>query len=75
MNEQDKVFENIIYGNYTGSVIRDFETGKYYGKILYIDDLIVYRGETLDDLCNDFIASVLYYEESLFITDFLENDI
>ena len=39
MNEQDKVFENIIYGNYTGSVIRDFETGKYYGKILYIDEL------------------------------------
>jgi hypothetical protein len=62
MNEQDKVFGNITYGKYTGSVVRDFETGEYYGRILNTDDLIMYRGETLDDLYKDFVAAVLDYE-------------
>lgn len=67
MNEQDKVFDNITYGKYTGSVVRDFETGEYYGRILHSHDLIMYRGETLDELYKDFVSSVLDYEASCIV--------
>lgn len=47
----------LVYGNYRGSINK--ENGYYWGKILGLkDSLILYEGNNLEELKNDFIACV-----------------
>ncbi len=42
------------YKNYIGSVEYDLTDKCLYGRILFIDDLITYEGETIEELENSF---------------------
>ncbi len=49
------------YNGYTGSVEFSFEDGCLYGRLLFIDDLITYEGETLPQLESSFHEAVERY--------------
>ena len=52
------------YKNYIGSVEYDLTDKCLYGKILFIDDLITYEGETIEELENAFYEMVDDYLET-----------
>lgn len=51
------------YLGYTGSIEHDLEDGILYGKILFINDLVNYEGNTLPELQTAFEAAVDHYLE------------
>jgi len=55
---KDKVFE---HKGYAGSIDFSLEDKILHGKILFIDDLVNYEGETLDALNSAFIEAVEFY--------------
>lgn len=52
------------YKNYIGSVEYDLTDKCLYGKILFIDDLVTYEGETIEELENAFHEMVDDYLET-----------
>lgn len=52
---------DLIYKGYTGSAKVSFEDGCLHGKILFIDDIITYEGETVPDLFKAFTEAVDRY--------------
>lgn len=54
---------NLSYKGYTGSCDVSFEDECLHGKILFIDDLITYEGETPKELEESFKAAVDRYQE------------
>ena len=57
--------ENVLkYKNYLGSVEYNLTEKYLYGKILFIDDLIMYEGNTLEELENSFKEMVDEYLET-----------
>lgn len=52
------------YKNYIGSVEYDLTDKFLYGKILFIDDLVTYEGETIEELENSFQKMVDDYLET-----------
>ena len=52
------------YKNYMGSVEYDLDDKCLYGKILFIDDLVTYEGETVEELENSFREMVEDYIET-----------
>ena len=57
--------DNLLkYKNYVGSVEYDLTDKFLYGKILFIDDLIMYEGNTLEELENSFRTMVDDYLET-----------
>lgn len=51
------------YKNYLGSVEFDLENGYLYGKVLFINDSVIYDGTTLDELKSSFENAVDEYLE------------
>lgn len=64
---------NLSHKGYTGSCEVSFEDDCLHGKILFIDDLITYEGETTKQLREAFIASVDRYLEYCERTNTLAN--
>ena len=57
--------ENVLkYKNYLGSVEYNLTEKYLYGKILFIDDLIMYEGNTLEELESSFKEMVDEYLET-----------
>lgn len=57
--------ENVLkYKNYLGSVEYNLTEKYLYGKILFIDDLIMYEGTTLEELESSFKEMVDEYLET-----------
>ena len=54
---------DLSYNGYTGSCEVSFEDHCLHGKVLFIDDLITYEGETPDALHDAFKAAIERYEE------------
>lgn len=52
---------DLIHKGYTGSIIASVEDDCLHGKILFIEDIISYEGETIAELKNAFIAAVDRY--------------
>ena len=59
--ENDKVLK---YKNYTGSVEYDLTDKFLFGKILFIDDLVTYEGNTVEELEKAFHDMVDDYLET-----------
>jgi predicted HicB family RNase H-like nuclease len=57
--------DNMIYKGYEGDIKYDYEKRKwlYRGRVLNIDDIISYEGETEDECIRDFKRAVDFYEE------------
>jgi predicted HicB family RNase H-like nuclease len=51
----------IDYKGYSGSVEISLEDGCLHGRILFIDDLITYEGETISEVQKEFASSVDRY--------------
>jgi predicted HicB family RNase H-like nuclease len=51
----------ITYKGYTGTIEASIEDGCLHGKILFIDDLITYEGNTVDDIKTSFEEAVDHY--------------
>lgn len=58
---KDKIFE---YKGYAGSIDFSLEDKILHGKILFIEDLVNYEGETLDQLKTAFEEAVDFYLEA-----------
>jgi len=52
---------HLVYKGYTGSVEIDIEDACIHGKILFIDDIITYEGETLAEIRAAFEQAVDRY--------------
>jgi len=52
---------NFTYRGYTGTIEASIEDGCLHGKILFIDDIITYEGNTVDDIKIAFEAAVERY--------------
>lgn len=52
---------NLIHKGFTGSCEVSFEDDCLHGKVLFIDDLITYEGNTASELKESFIAAVDRY--------------
>ncbi len=55
--------DNLNYGGYKGSIEPSLEDNCLHGRILFIDDIVTYEGNTLDELYSAFRESVDYYLE------------
>lgn len=65
MNVMRKTEQNLLkYKNYTGSVECNLTEKFLYGKILFIDDLIMYEGNTIEELEQSFQYMVDDYIET-----------
>lgn len=62
MNQGTKL---IPYKNYIGNILLDFDNKIYYGYIQDIDVEIMYEGQTLEDLQEDFESCVDEYMRML----------
>lgn len=51
----------LTYKNYTGTIEASIEDGCLHGQILFIDDIITYEGNTVDDIKNSFQETVERY--------------
>ncbi len=49
------------YKSYTGTIEASIEDGCLHGKILFIDDIITYEGNTVDDIKTSFEEAVERY--------------
>ncbi|VWC65423.1 HicB family protein [Burkholderia lata] len=58
MKDKDRVFE---HKGYVGSIDFSLEDKTLHGKILFINDLVNYEGENLDELKKAFIEAVEFY--------------
>ena len=56
--------KTLRYKSFIGSAEMDVETGIYFGRILFINDLISYRSDTPRDLQSEFEAAVEDYLET-----------
>lgn len=54
----------LCHGKYYGSVEVDTDDNILYGKILHINDLVSYHGETVPELKENFLAAVDNYLET-----------
>lgn len=54
---------HLTYKGYSGSVTCDIEENMLFGRVIGIEDAIVYQGETIDELKEDFINAVDTYIE------------
>ncbi len=61
---KDKTNNVLKYKNYIGSVEYDLTEKFLYGKILFIDDLIMFEGNTIEELENSFKGMVDEYLET-----------
>lgn len=52
---------NLKHDGYQGSVEASIEDGCLHGRVLFIDDLIVYEGETVPELVKNFQEAVERY--------------
>lgn len=59
--KKESMYDVLIYKGYVGSIEISLEDGCLYGKILGIRDLVLYEGNTLTELENDFRAAVDVY--------------
>ena len=64
MNMKDNANNVLKYKNYIGSVEYNLAEKFLYGKILFIDDLIMFEGNTIEELENSFIEMVYEYIET-----------
>ena len=53
--------KTLSYKDYCGSIEFSIEDGCLYGKLLFINDLVTYEGNTLPELISAFEDSVNYY--------------
>lgn len=53
--------EVLSYKGYTGSLLFSFEDNCWYGRILDIDDLIMYEGQTVEEARSAFQEAVEHY--------------
>lgn len=53
----------LAYKGYTGAITCDIEDGMLYGKVLGIEDTILYQGVTIEELKRDFMGAVDAYFE------------
>ncbi|HIJ78794.1 MAG: type II toxin-antitoxin system HicB family antitoxin [Desulfobulbaceae bacterium] len=51
----------LTYKGYTGIIEASIEDGCLHGKILFIEDLITYEGNTVEDINNSFKEAVDHY--------------
>ncbi|MCM1264646.1 MAG: type II toxin-antitoxin system HicB family antitoxin [Candidatus Gastranaerophilales bacterium] len=61
---KDKTNNVLKYKNYIGSVEYNLTEKFLYGKILFIDDLIMFEGNTIEELENSFKEMVDEYLET-----------
>lgn len=61
---KDKTNNVLKYKNYVGSVEYNLTEKFLYGKILFIDDLIMFEGNTIEELENSFKEMVDEYLET-----------
>lgn len=54
---------SLQYNDYIGSIEYNTEDNMFYGKVLYINDTILFEGETIKELVNDFVEGVKHYLE------------
>ncbi|MCI5137998.1 MAG: type II toxin-antitoxin system HicB family antitoxin [Candidatus Electrothrix sp. AR1] len=53
--------QSLSYESYTGSIKVSIEDNCLHGKILFIDDIITYEGDTVDELRISFEEAVKHY--------------
>ena len=53
--------ENISYKGYKGSIEVSIEDSCLYGRVLFIDDIVTYEGDTIDEIRSAFQESVDCY--------------
>lgn len=54
---------SLLYNDYIGSIEYSKEDNMFYGKVLYINDTILFEGETIKELVKDFEEGVKHYLE------------
>ncbi len=52
---------SLQYNDYIGSIEYNKEDNLFYGKVLYLNDTILFEGETIKKLIKDFEAGVDHY--------------
>ena len=52
---------SLQYNDYIGSIEYSKEDNMFYGKVLYINDTILFEGETIKELVKDFEEGVKHY--------------
>lgn len=52
---------SLQYNDYIGSIEYSKEDNMFYGKVLYINDAILFEGETIKELYKDFEEGVKHY--------------
>ncbi len=55
--------DNMIYKGYEGDIKYDKLEKFYHGRVLNIDDILSYEGETEDECIRDFKRAVDFYLE------------
>ena len=53
--------DKLSYKDYTGSIEVSFEDNCLHGRVLFIEDIVTYEGETVDDLATSFKDAVDRY--------------
>lgn len=48
----------MIYKGYTASIEVDVEAGILFGQVLGINDVVTFKGKTVDEVCQEFHKSV-----------------
>lgn len=54
---------SLLYNDYIGSIEFKNDDNMFYGKVLYINDTILFEGETIQELYKDFVEGVEHYLE------------
>jgi predicted HicB family RNase H-like nuclease len=55
--------DDMIYKGYTGNIRYNYFRNFYHGRVLFIDDIISYEGETQEECRKDFERAVDFYLE------------
>ena len=55
--------KELTHKNYKGSIEFSKNDNVYFGKILNISDLVLYEGNTIEELKADFIEAINFHEE------------
>lgn len=61
---KDTMTKLLTHNGYSGTIEYDLESRCLFGKVLYINDLIVYQGVDLDELEQSFFSAVDDYLET-----------
>jgi predicted RNase H-like HicB family nuclease len=61
----EKYIKTIEHRGFTGTVEYSKESKCFYGKVLEIDDLVMYEGQTIEELEHDFKETINEYIEDL----------